>query len=147
MVSSPPSPSSIFANFYSVSTYLQANESSTDIDPGLDDYARSLPIWSDDEVGTDPISQTIYHWNNETEALYQIAWRAESTHWIQAGATLEMFVLEWVPGEVLLLASRRFASKQFTLATVKTFNVAGSMDRLICPSLLLNLHKINSSRK
>eukprot|EP00984_Skeletonema_dohrnii_P021997 scaffold11111_cov151-Skeletonema_dohrnii-CCMP3373.AAC.2 len=122
------SPSSIFANFYSVSTYLQANESPEDIDPGLDDYARSLPIWSDDEVGTDPISQTIYHWNNETEALSQIAWKAESTHWIQSRATLEIFVLEWVPGEVLFLASRRFALKHFTLLARKEFEVADSMD-------------------
>mmetsp|Transcript_15704 Transcript_15704/g.31647 ORF Transcript_15704/g.31647 Transcript_15704/m.31647 type:complete len:635 (-) Transcript_15704:671-2575(-) len=122
------SPSSSFANFYSVSTYLQANESLEDIDPGLDDYHLGLPIWSDDEVGTDPISQTIYHWNNETEALYQITWKAESTDWIQSRAALEIFVLEWVPGEVLLLASRRFASKYFTLATVKEFNVADSME-------------------
>ena len=118
------SPSSIFANFYSVSRYLQANANPADIDPGLDDYALSLPFWSDDEVGTDPISQTIYHWIYETEALSQIAWKAESTHWIQSGATLEMFVLEWVPGEVVLLASRRFASKHFTLLVRKEFNVA-----------------------
>eukprot|EP00984_Skeletonema_dohrnii_P026646 scaffold16010_cov156-Skeletonema_dohrnii-CCMP3373.AAC.1 len=129
------SPSSTFANFYSASTYLQANESPEDIDPGLDDYALSLPIWSDDEVGTDPISKTIYHWNNETEALYQIIWKAKSTHWIQSGATLEMslLVLEWVPGEVLpgevlLLASRRFASKQFILLARKEFEVADRMD-------------------
>jgi hypothetical protein len=124
------SPSSTFANFYSASTYLQANESPEDIDPGLDDYALSLPIWSDDEVGTDPISKTIYHWNNETEALYQITWKAKSTHWIQSGATLEMslLVLEWVPGEVLLLASRRFASKHFTLLARMEFEDADSMD-------------------